>query len=319
MAHDTHTNSSELYELTQYSRQAYLDMTNDWKDPLGDLVIEDHYNEINQCNVKVVRDDLHDMGTKGRAGDLLVRNMANDTIVYVAPRVGFAAMSLAALGKKYGKRVILFCPSSKKMSDHQAIAMAHGAELRFVRIAAMPNLNKIAAQFAEDNGYMFAPFGLRHPLVTAVLAKCGNQLVERLSGSHALWSVISTGVLSRGLQIGINNRWDINAIAVARNIKKGEKGDAVLQSHEFPFVKSEHKDLLPPFPTVNSYDAKAWKFIKPGPNGETPVFWNVAKEPVLTDYAKRLQDCVDSAREWGDKRDLMMPEVNIIGTELEMS
>ncbi|MDD0772426.1 hypothetical protein PTT28_10765, partial [Streptococcus pneumoniae] len=118
---------------------------------------------------QVVRDDLPEVGSKGRFGSLLLQRMKEDTIVYVAPRVGWAPISLARLCKLYNKRLVLFAPASKEASAHQQVAVELGAEMRFHRIAAMPVLQKKAADFAAKHGYLFAPLGLRHPLVTAAI------------------------------------------------------------------------------------------------------------------------------------------------------
>ena len=67
-----------------------------------------------------------------------------DTIVYVCPRKGLAGLAVLELAKKYNKKTVLFMPSSKTVSDHQAICIERGAVPKFRRIAAMPNLNKLA-------------------------------------------------------------------------------------------------------------------------------------------------------------------------------
>lgn len=314
MAHNKHTEDSSILELSGRTRDDYLEMTKDWKDPLGPLVIKEHINQVTRVAVDVVREDVHEMGTKGRWADLLIMTTQADTLVYVAPRVGYAGMSLAWLAKKYGKRLILFCPSSKQISNHQAVCASYGAELRFVRIAAMPNLNRIAKAFADENGFEFLPFGLKHPLVTAV----GVRTVEDNFGPKAyrdyhLWTVISTGVLVRALQIGFHNKINTNVVAVARNIKAGEKGAARITSHPYDFHKNEDEKFLPPFPTVASYDAKAWRYIEQWK--AKPLFWNVAKEPLITETALRAQVEINSARDWGDERDLGKPEQDINGWE----
>ncbi len=176
--HDKHTLDGENKDLTdEYpNKQAYLDLAADWKDPLGlpKVVVHD--------GVHVVRDDEHLMGTKGRWGDLLVSRTKSNLLVYVGPRVGFAGISLARLCQKYQKKLVLFCPSSKASSDHQRLAMELGADLRFVRIAAMPVLNKYAKEWAEKHGGQFLPLGLKHPLITAA----GVNSAARLAHSTLL-------------------------------------------------------------------------------------------------------------------------------------
>ena len=91
--------------------------------------------------------------------------------------------------------------SQKEISDHQAICVERGAEMKFKRIAAMPVLNAHAKQWAEDNDAFFIPLGLRHELVTAAAVKVAYDLAETHGYPEEAWSAISTGVLQRSLQI----------------------------------------------------------------------------------------------------------------------
>ena len=130
-------------------------MTENWIDPYGKSIVVEHQG------VKVVRDD-HMVGSKCRFADLLMANTKEDTVVYVQPRFGLAGPSIIEAANRYNKKVVLFMPSSKKISNHQAVCIERGAEARFARIAAMPNLNKYAKEWAEKNGARFVPLGLKH-------------------------------------------------------------------------------------------------------------------------------------------------------------
>jgi hypothetical protein len=214
----------------------------------------------------VVREDVLSVGTKARAGELLIATAESDTIVYVQPRFGFAGISLTELCKKYNKRLVLFMPSSKEISDHQAFCIENGCEYHFHRIAAMPNLNLIAKRWADENNGMFIPLGLKHKLVTAMIVKTASEIDEPKS----FWTAFSTGVLNRALQIAWPNSI-ANGVAVSRNIHDGEKGRANIVSHYRNF--SQNSLILPPFPSARNYDAKVWEYTKPG-----DLFWNVAGE-----------------------------------------
>jgi hypothetical protein len=180
-------------------------MVGDFKSSFPDPVLEMHEDRF------VVREDLIDVGTKARAGEFLIATCPSDTIVYVQPRCGFAGVSLTKLCRIYGKRLVLFMPSSKEVSDHQAWCIEHGCEYHFHRIAAMPNLNKIAEQWAKENGAFFVPLGLRHKLVTAMMVKTACELGE----PDSFWTAFSTGVLNRALQIAWPDA-TANGVAVAR-------------------------------------------------------------------------------------------------------
>jgi hypothetical protein len=78
-------------------------------------------------------------------------------------------------------------------------------------------------------------------------------------------------------------------------LKEGELGRAKVISEPLAFPQSEKVENLPPFPTVNSYDAKVWKYI-PKNTGRKILMWNVGTDPVLND--KSIIDKTDSYRNW---------------------
>ena len=52
---------------------------------------------------------------------------------------------------------------------------------------------------------------------------------------------------------------------------------------------------MPPFPTIDTYDGKVWKYI-PKNTDRDILFWNVGQEPILQN--KNLADTIDSYRDW---------------------
>lgn len=268
--------TSEINKDDKFTKQQYLDMVGDFKSSFPDPILEEHNGVI------VVREDLIDVGFKARAGELLISRCKKDTIVYVQPRFGFAGISLTKLCKMYGKKLVLFMPSSKEVSDHQAFCIEHGCEYHFHRIAAMPNLNLIAKRWAEENNAYFIPLGLKHELVTAMIVSVASKIIE----PNSFWSAFSTGVLNRGLQIAWPNS-KANGVAVSRNVQDGEKGRANIVSHYRNF--SQNSLTFPPFPSAKNYDAKVWEYLKPG-----DLFWNVAGE-INTTINKQT---IKSERPW---------------------
>lgn len=292
MAHNKHTKSlaNQDLNLMMPNRDAWLELAGDWKDPFDEPALVEH------DGFKVVREDMMGFGSKCRFGDILVQNAPTDTLVYVQPRYGFAGISLGYLAKKYNKKLVLFCPSQKEISDHQAICAERGAELKFKRIAAMPVLNAHAKKWAEENNATFIPLGLRHELVTAAAVKVAYDLAEKHGYPDEVWHAISTGVLGRSLQIAWPDA-EFNAVAVSRNIKAGERGRANIWSHPKAFTQDVHPDLAPPFPSALNYDAKAWEFmVKNGNPGAW--FWNVGGDPKPEDPTTK--ENTNSEREWGE-------------------
>ena len=272
MSHDKHTNSNRNQDLNLMmpNRQAWLDLAGDWKDPFDSPKIVEH------DGFNVVREDLMGFGSKCS--------------------FGFAGISLAYLAEKYNKKLVLFSPSQKEISDHQAICIENGAEMKFKRIAAMPNLNAHAKRWAEENNATFIPLGLKHELVTAAAVKVAYDLAETHGYPKEVWSAISTGVLQRALQIAWPDA-DFNAVAVARNIKDGELGRANVWSHPKQFNQDVDAAYMPPFPSATNYDAKAWEFMKKHGNPGA-WFWNVGGDPKPKQMTTK--ETVNSQRGWGE-------------------
>lgn len=267
----------------QEAKDHYLRMAEGWIPYNPDPVVKVH------DNVRVVRDDMI-VGTKTRAGDLLASRLNYKTIVYSQPRVGLAGVSILDVAAHRNKDVVLFMPSSKRISLHQACCIERGAKPIFMRIAAMRNLNLAARQWALENNAFFVPLGLRHELATAGIVHAASMIPE----PEEVYVAISTGVLSRALQIAWPNAKFI-CVAVARNLKAGELGRATVISEKLPFTANEKEENLPPFPSVRSYDAKVWKMI-PKDGKVDRLFWNVGQEPVLQDES--IYDRIDSYRDW---------------------
>jgi len=274
MSHDKHIIDYTNKDInTIYpNKESYLKLTENFKSLLPDIVIKRHEG------INVVREDLVlKGGTKTRAGEFLISQTKKDTLVYVAPRVGYAGIAIMELAKIYNKEVIFFMPACKEISDHQSIIISMKPKnVEFERIAAMPNLNIIAKKYAEQNNYNFIPFGLNHPYTIAGFVKTCDNILKNYNEPEEMWSVVSTGVLTRGIQIGFKNTI-MKGVAVARNMKQGELGRTDIISEPLAFLSNEKKENLPPFNTIPSYDGKAWKYIPKNTNRNI-WFWNVAGE-----------------------------------------
>lgn len=266
----------------------YLELLGDYESPYADPVVTEH------DGVFVVRDDLL-AGTKVRGGDFLASRIEQERMVYVQPRTGLAGPSLLDVCRRRNKKLTLWMPASKKISFHQAVCIEQGCDARFARIAAMPVLNKYAKDWSEEFGHFFIPLGLKHECVTAGIISAAMKIPE----PDEVWTVVSTGVLTRALQIAWPNA-EFHAVAVARNMKAGELGRANVISAPEAFQKGIKAEEEPPFPSVNTYDGKAWRYI-PKNTGRRVLFWNVGSQPVLNDDT--IYDSTDSYRDWGDLRD----------------
>jgi len=292
MSHNNHIIDNVNKELNMFypNRDAYLELTNNFRSKLPDIIMKKH------DNINVIREDLIlKGGTKTRFGEFYFSTIKKDVVVYVAPRYGLAAVALLELCKLYNKEVIFFMPACKEISDHQAYVINEKPkDVIFKRIAAMPNLNKLAKEYAELNNYEFIPFGLNHPYVIAGAVRVCEELLKNYNEPDELWTAVSTGVLTRGLQIGFENT-DMRGVAVARNMKAGELGRTKIISEPIGFHSKEK--MLPPFDTVENYDAKVWKYI-PKDTNKNIWFWNVAKDVKCPNtFNKKL---INSYKEWNE-------------------
>lgn len=223
------------------------------------------------------------------------------TFGYAAPRFGHAAMAIAAVCNDIGHRAVFFAPASKKITGHQAIVRTYDADLRFARIPAMPTLNAWIKKWAKDKGYIHLPMGLMDvPMVTANLVWWFDQYSQKYGEPEQAWCAVSTGTMLRAMLIA----WpecDVQGVAVARNIKEGEKGRARIVSYKREFYKQA--DVTPPFSTTLNYDAKAYEhMLRHGRDGA--LFVNVGSDGFIF---SRLRGSlphwqqIDGSREWGDK------------------
>lgn len=273
----------------------YLDLTKDFKSSFGDFNVKqvDGFNVIDES-------ESCEVGYKARSGEFFIQDLVRQgvkKIVYVQPRRGFAGISLSWLCKKYGLDLILVMPSSKEVSDHQALCIELGAKPLFARIAAMPNANSLAKKYAEKVGAYYVPLGLNHPYVIAGGIRCMYDYFKDKEKPKTMWSVISTGVLSRTMQIALPDT-EFNAVAVARNIQQGELGRAKFYSYHKPF--NSKSDLIPnEFDCEDSYDSKGWDYmVKHGKQGDW--FFSVAGNAKLPTIDKSN---IDSYRDWRDLKD----------------
>lgn len=284
-----------------YTLEKCLEMTKGFKSSFPDFSV-DTVDTRNGYAFVIDESKSCEVGYKARAGEFLIQNLVDEgvkEIVYVQPRQGFAGISLSYLCKKYGLDLTLIMPSSKEASPHQLLCIELGAKPLFLRVAAMPNANVMAKKYSEKTGAYYVPLGLYHPDVIACGVRQVHDFFEKTGFSHPkeMWSAISTGVLTRTLQIALPDT-DFKAVAVARHIQQGELGKAEFYSYHKPF--GAVSDRLPSeFESEPKYDSKAWHYCYDYAE-EGAWFFNVAgkaPEPILE------PSMVDSYRDWGDLRD----------------
>lgn len=284
--------SNKNKDLENKSLEYYLELTKDFKSSFNDFVV----HNINGFNV--IDESLSNpVGAKARFGEFFVKNLEADEIVYVQPRSGFAGISLSYLCKMYNKKLTLIMPACKELSEHQLYCIELGAKPLFVKIPSMTYAAYIGKKYAEENNAVYVPLGLQNELVTAGAVRSIYDYFKDKEHPKRMWCVISTGVLSRSLQIALPNTEFFN-VAVSRNIQEGELGRSEFYSYHKPFHSKS--DIIPEdFNCENTYDSKGWHYMNLyGKEGDW--FFNVAgnaPKPTL-----KPSD-INSQREWNDLSD----------------
>ena len=209
------------------------------------------------------------------------------------------------IAKEYGKKCVFFMPSSHRVSDHQGALFAYDhCDMRFFKIAAMPVLNSYAKKWAAENNATYLPFGLTgNETVTAGLVNMTKNVTTIIGHEPTeIYCAVSTGTMVRALQIGWPKA-QAYGVAVARNIHKGERGEAIIEAATMPFLKRTPVAETMPIPTTAAYDAKAWEiFEKNGKPGS--IFINVGADEHINRNLQYVDvDNINSHREWHDMGD----------------
>jgi hypothetical protein len=218
-------------------------------------------------DILVVRDDLLPGGTKRRAIHTLFDD-AHEEFIYASPAQGAAQIALALAAADYGKRATIFVAQRKTLHPFTQQAADAGALIMQVPMGFLSNVTARAREYAERTpSAALLPFGLDDERMIEGIADVARCLPVQ---PHEVWSITSSGVLTRGLQIA----WPC---ATFYGVRVGAEPNAgrCTTVYVAPERFEQNAKILPPFPSSINYDAKAWRFIK---EHATPgsLFWNVA-------------------------------------------
>lgn len=282
------------YEAKSY----YLRLYGDFKSQLPQ---PDFYPSPERSDIFILDFAKGPCGLKAYGAEAFIARLPNKLMGYAAPRVGHAAEAIAMLTEMYDKKSVFFAAASSELTPHQAVVLGYkNCDLRFVKIPAMPCLNSWIRDWSNKFNAIALPFGLANtPEVTAGLVNmCENH--SMIYGEPTeFYCAVSTGTMIRALQIGWPNAKAVG-VAVARNIKDGEKGEADVVTYHRTFYQSS--EFEPKFNTTATYDAKAYKrFIdeaKPG-----AIFINVGSDKQIENRLTNIKDWknINASRNWGDQ------------------
>ena len=222
--------------------------------------------------IRVVRYDLLDGGTKRRAFTMYVASRPDvKEFVYASPRQGYAQLSLAYACHDLGRKCTVTVPKGEK-TWLTIEAEKLGCNIIQVPMGYLSNIQHKARVYCEETESHLIPFGGDHPIIIEAMTRAALSLDIQ---PKEVWTVMSSGVLSRGLQ----NAWPdakVYGVQIGHNTTEEEMGRAETFRSKYTFQQECKKDERPPFPSSLTYDSKAWTFIKEKAT-EGALFWNVGK------------------------------------------
>jgi len=248
-----------------------------WVDPYPHPVLEEHEGVV------VVRDDLIKHGSKVRFADFLIGHYEPTAHikewVYSAPATGYAQISLPAVCSRYGKSVVIFMADRDRnnLHDYQRRGMEAGAIYKWVKMGMRAVTEKRAKDYVSEDPStrMLIPMGLDHITVLASVARVARSLPIK---PDFVWSALSSGTLSRGMQ----SAWpeaEFHGVSVGHRPTPRESGRAKVYHSKYAFDRPVVPSEMPPFPSAPTYDAKVWSVMQEWRKSTSPkgtvLFWNV--------------------------------------------
>lgn len=222
--------------------------------------------------IQVVRDDLLPGGTKRRGFSVfLEQNPEPKGWVYASPRQGYAQLALAYACRDFGKQAVITVPKGKRYWLTDA-AEELGAEIHEIPMGFLTNIQAKARYYVEEHPeFALIPFGGDHPIIVNAIKTVAENM--DIDPPKEVWTVMSSGTLSRGLQLAWPDA-KFYGVLIGHNTTDEERGRAETFRSKYQYRQDCKVAERPPFPSSLTYDAKAWTFVQehasPG-----ALFWNV--------------------------------------------
>ena len=194
-----------------------------------------------------------------------------EEFVYASPRQGYAQLSLAYACRDMGRKCTVTVPQGERYWLTDA-AVELGCNIIEVPMGFLTNIQAKARYYCQENDAHLIPFGGDHPIIVEAMRRTALSL--NLNPTE-VWTVMSSGVLSRGLQ-GAWPDAKVHGVRIGHNTTPQEQGRAETYKSRYKFQQECKEDERPPFPSSLTYDSKAWSFMKEYAN-KNALFWNVGK------------------------------------------
>lgn len=256
----------------------YLPLIGSWTDPYPAPVLDIH------DGVTVVRDDLLGAGSKLRFADYLIGHdpstrEVREWVYGSCPATGYAQISLPVLCRRYDKSAVLFMAKRNlsTLHDYQQRGLAEGGIYHWIPDGMLSVTEKRARDYVQDDPQhrRLLPIGLDHPTVLASIVRVARALPLT---PRYVWSVGSSGTLTRGLQLAWPEA-DVHVVSVGHRMTDETGWRATVHASPYAFDKPVKDADMPPFPSAPTYDAKVWSVMQAWRRAGQPtgsiLFWNV--------------------------------------------
>ncbi len=241
--------------------------------------------------VHVVRDDLLPGGTKQRALDeFIAANNEHEEFVYAGPTSGFAQIAITLACRRMGKQAVLFLVNASNHRPYLSIwCRKNGAKVTIMQ-KKLTYVEKEAQLYTTNKDKSFLiPFGLDCPVYAELLYKQLRAAVPPELAPKRLWTTIGSGTILQTLariwpdaellpvQVG-KKAWEDQYSPDVWKRMGGYERIKLLAAPQ-PFFAPVPTELMPPYPSVATYDAKVWQqVLLYAEDGD--YIWNVATDAI---------------------------------------
>jgi ubiquinone/menaquinone biosynthesis C-methylase UbiE len=227
----------------------------------------------------IVRDDYLIGGTKQRGLVPLLENTNKKIFIYGGPVYGYAQIALAYAASITHKKLVVFVEQRNKLFPLTEYAKSFGATIEEVPQPAY--LDKVLLYsknyYEEDTKNRFLiKFGADDKIFIDYMISNISKAWGNKKHPERLWLVSGSAILLNILYKVFPTTF-FNVVQVGKTIwddqLETKRTKLYISSEKFQNIAKEQ----PPYPTVSTYDAKLWNFVKQdGLNDD--YIWNVGKD-----------------------------------------
>jgi hypothetical protein len=222
------------------------------------------FNKDPEFNIKqyeqaiVISDHNLPGGTKQRAIIEALKDVPNQEFVYCGPHTGLAQVALSIAGWYYKKQVTIFTTGSNLLT---ARAKMFGAN--YILGTNLKDLYPESQQYCKAHNCYELEFGANNPVFKQILTSKLAELPKLISKYNKDYQQLpfyvchGSGVLYESLrQVFPANHFYL--LQVGKVVKQEYPNSTIIVSDLKFYQKATQ---LPPYPSIDEYDAKLWKYI----------------------------------------------------------